>query len=160
MKKLTVLITVFALAALLMHSCHTNDKSTNQGVVVKTSQSGQEYDSTKGIGFYTPENLILSEQIDEPMALKGKALHEKLCASCHTLTTETLVGPGWKGMTQRRSAAWIMNYINNPEAMIDKDQHLREVYEKCYIRMPDPHLNDEEARSLLEFFRFNDLAKK
>lgn len=158
MKKITVLLAGFAIAGFIMISCQFEDKSTNQGVVVKSNT--EEYDTTKGIGFYTPENLILAEEINEPLAMQGKALHEKLCASCHTLDTETLVGPGWKGLTQRRNPAWIMNYINNPEAMIDKDKQLREVYEKCYIRMPDPHLNDDEARSLLEFFRYNDLAKK
>ena len=43
------------------------------------------------------------------------------CSSCHKLTDEKLVGPGWKGVTERQKPEWIMNFITNPDPMIDKD---------------------------------------
>ena len=40
-------------------------------------------------------------------------------------TEEKLVGPGWKGVSERRTPQWIMNFITNPDPMIDKDPELQ-----------------------------------
>lgn len=155
MKKIAILLSGFAITLLL--ACGGNNDNSNQKVTVKGTTENKPYDTAKGVGFWNEENLKLSKTIDTALAHKGELLHQKECASCHTITTETLVGPGWKGITQRRKPEWIMNYINNPDAMIDKDPKLRAALEKCYVRMPDPHLTDEEARSILEFIRLNDI---
>lgn len=93
------------------------------------------------------------------MAAEGKKVYEVKCAACHKLTNEKLVGPGWTGVTKRFSPEWLMNFITNPDAMIDKDPELQAQLEICLVRMPNQNLSDEEARNVLEFMRQNDGVK-
>jgi len=52
-----------------------------------------------------------------------------------------------------------MNFITNPDPMIDKDPELQAQLELCLVRMPNQSLSDADARSLLEFMRKNDGVK-
>ena len=70
-----------------------------------------------------------------------------------------MVGPGWKGVTTRKTPEWIMNFITNPDPMIEKDPEVRAQLELCLVRMPNQALSDTEARNLLEFMRKNDGVK-
>jgi hypothetical protein len=49
-----------------------------------------------------------------------------------------------------------MNFITNPDPMIDKDPEVQSQLEICLVRMPNQSLTDEDARNLLEFMRKND----
>lgn len=70
-----------------------------------------------------------------------------------------MVGPGWKGVTERRTPEWIMNFSTNPDPMIDKDPELQAQLELCLVRMPNQALTDDEARHILEYMRQNDGVK-
>ncbi|MCB9074572.1 MAG: hypothetical protein H6552_03420 [Chitinophagales bacterium] len=52
-----------------------------------------------------------------------------------------------------------MNFITNPDTMLDKDPELQKQIEICLVRMPDQNLSGEEAREILEFMRQNDGVK-
>lgn len=90
------------------------------------------------------------------MATEGHTIANLKCASCHKYTTERLVGPGWSGVTQKHKPHWIMNFITNPDPMIDKDPELQAQLELCLVRMPNQNLSDDDARKILEFMRQND----
>jgi hypothetical protein len=90
------------------------------------------------------------------MAEAGDKIQAVKCSSCHKLTDEKLVGPGWKGVTTRKKPEWIMNFITNPDPMIDKDPELQAQLELCLVRMPNQGLSDNDARNILEFMRKND----
>lgn len=120
--------------------------------------STEEYDPKRGEGKFNAENLVLAG-IDESMATKGEAISGTKCTSCHKLTDERLVGPGWKGVTSRREPYWIMNFITNPDPMIDKDPEVQAQLEICLVRMPNQSLTEEDARHILEFMRKNDGLK-
>ena len=79
--------------------------------------------------------------------------------SCHKLSDERLVGPGWKGVTERQTPHWIMNFITNPDPMLDVDPELQSQLEMCLVRMPNQNLSDTDAREVLEFMRKNDGVK-
>lgn len=114
------------------------------------------YDPNRGIGKWTSENLTIAPTLDAAMADSGLKIREVKCASCHKVTSEKLVGPGWKGVTQRRKPEWIMNFITNPDPMISKDPAVQAQLELCLVRMPNQNLSDAEARDILEFMRKND----
>lgn len=109
---------------------------------------------SKGNGKYT--NVQLTHPLDQTMVASGKTVYDVKCVSCHKLTDEKLVGPGWKGVTDRRKPEWILNFTTNTDEMIDKDQTAQAMLEKCMVRMPNQHLSDTEARNILEFMRKND----
>ena len=69
------------------------------------------------------------------------------------------MGPGWKGVTERYKAEWIMNFVTNPDAMLDKDPKAQAQLEICLVRMPNQNVNDDDARALYEFMRKNDGVK-
>jgi hypothetical protein len=79
--------------------------------------------------------------------------------SCHKLTDERLVGPGWKGVTQRRTPEWIMNFATNVDEMLARDPEAQAQLEICLVRMPNQNLTDDDARGVFEFMRKNDGVK-
>lgn len=115
------------------------------------------YDPNRGEGKHTTVEFGVS--LDQAMATKGEEVASVKCTSCHKLTDEKLVGPGWKGVTERRKPEWIMNFITNPDPMIDKDPELQAQLELCLVRMPNQGLGDAEAREILEYMRKNDGVK-
>ena len=101
----------------------------------------------------------MDAKLDEAMALKGQNISDLKCLSCHKLTDEKLVGPGWAGVSTRHTPEWIMNFITNTDEMIDKDPKAQAMLEICMVRMPNQSLSDGDARDILEFMRKNDGVK-
>ncbi|MGZ3862114.1 MAG: c-type cytochrome [Bacteroidia bacterium] len=161
MKKLIIMMSI-ALPAFLM-SCGGNEKkATAEKKEAPQSMVADEppaYDAKRGEGKWTAEMLALTDKIDANMATSGESLAKVKCFSCHKTTDEKLVGPGWKGVTTRRTPEWIMNFITNPDAMLDKDPEAQAMLELCLVRMPNQNLSDEEARQILEFMRSSDKGK-
>ncbi|MBI1341572.1 MAG: c-type cytochrome [Terrimonas sp.] len=104
-------------------------------------------------------DITLSNPLDTTMVHAGKAIYELKCQSCHRLTEDKLVGPGWKNVTKRRQPLWIMNMITNVEMMLESDPEAQKLLELCLVRMPNQNLNREEARQVIEFMRNNDGEK-
>jgi cytochrome c551/c552 len=111
----------------------------------------------RGIGKFT--HVDLGAHLDQAMAQEGENLYLVKCSPCHKLTDEKLVGPGWKGITERQTPEWIMNFVTNTEEMLNKDTKAKELLEICLVRMPNQNLSDKNARELLEFMRKNDGVK-
>lgn len=117
-------------------------------------------DSTKtdnGIGKFV--NMRLTHPLDDSMVIRGKSIYDAKCISCHKLTEEKLVGPGWKGVTDRRTPEWIMNFITNTNVMLDSDLLAQQLIVVCVTRMPNQNVSDDQARAILEFMRKNDGKK-
>lgn len=97
--------------------------------------------------------------LDPAMAKKGNEIYDLKCSSCHKLTDERIVGPGWKGVTKRRKPEWIINMITNVDMMLAEDAEAQKLLEQCLVRMPNQNISSDEARQLLEFMRKNDGEK-
>jgi len=117
------------------------------------------YDPKRGEGKFTDESLALTDKLDEAKAKIGEDVSGVKCTSCHKMTDEKLVGPGWKDVTKRRTPAWIMNFITNPDPMIDKDPEAQAMLELCLVRMPNQSLTDDDSRAILEYMRKVDGVK-
>jgi mono/diheme cytochrome c family protein len=113
--------------------------------------------NSKGIGRF--HNIQLTHPLDEKMVANGQKIFQSKCFACHKLTNELLVGPGWTGVTDRRTPEWIMNWITNTKIMLDKDLAAQADMVVCLIRMPNQDLTDDQARDVLEFMRNNDGKK-
>ena len=110
--------------------------------------------NSKGIGRF--KDVPLNHPLNTTIAATGKAIFDAKCMACHKLTGEKLVGPGWKGVTDRRTPEWIMNFITNTEVMLDKDLAAQAEVVTCVVRMPKQDLTDEQARGILEYMLQND----
>jgi len=135
-------------------SSATND--TTAGTAVTEESGNPSYDPKRGEGKF---KNVEAGPFDAALAEKGKSIYNTKCQSCHKLTDEKLVGPGWKGVTKKHTAAWILNFITNPDAMLDQDPELKEQLEICMVRMPNQNLTDDDAKAVYEFMRQNDGAK-
>lgn len=168
MKK-TILFCLLAFSlSFFFAACGGSDNKENHEA---TEQSSAESDEAKettenGNPFYDPNrgegkfhDVQLSDKLDADMAAKGQKIAELKCESCHKMTDERLVGPGWKGVTTRHQPEWIMNFMTNTDEMIDKDPKAQAMLEICMVRMPNQNLTDDEAREILEFMRKNDGVK-
>lgn len=161
-------IFVFVSTLIAIYACggsgepQKNNQSTSQTEATSSSSVETEnpsYDPKRGEGKFTAENVKVDTKLDVKKAVEGEKIMGVKCSSCHKETAEKLVGPGWSGVTTRRKPEWIMNFISNPDPMIEKDPEVQAQLEICLVRMPNQGLSDEEARNILEFMRKNDGVK-
>jgi hypothetical protein len=111
----------------------------------------------KGIG--QVKEVKLNTPLEQDRIPRGQAIYEMKCQACHKLDDQRVVGPGWKGVTQRRKPEWIMNMVTNVDIMLDKDEEARKLLELCLTRMPNQNVSVGDARDILEFMRQNDGEK-
>jgi hypothetical protein len=165
--KRSFLYLIFAGIAFLAIQCGSNQQSSNKpsenagdNTVVKTKTDTvvvMTGINSKGVGRF--QNIQLTHPLDEKMVANGRAIYQSKCIACHKLSTELLVGPGWTGVTDRRTPEWIMNWITNTKVMLDKDLAAQADMAICLIRMPNQDLTDQQARDVFEFMRKNDEKK-
>lgn len=105
------------------------------------------------------KEIKLSNPLDNAMVDEGQKIYDLKCSSCHKLTDEKIVGPGWTGVTKRREPIWIINMITNVDMMLEKDAEAQKLLEQCLVRMPNQNITEKEARSVIEFMRKNDGEK-
>jgi hypothetical protein len=104
-------------------------------------------------------DIQLTHPLNTQWIAEGKGIYDVKCSACHKLTNEKLVGPGWKGVTQKRKPEWILNMITNVDMMLETDPDAQRLLEECLVRMPNQNLTVDEARKVLEFQRSNDGEK-
>ena len=143
-------------------ACGSNNSGGNKEPQASADQSkpsdkNPSYDQKRGEGKFS--NVEVSATLDNPKADAGLKVYTVKCSACHKLTDEKLVGPGWKGVTSKHTAEWIMNFATNPDVMIDKDPKAQAMLELCLVRMPNQNLTDDDARNVYEFMRKNDGVK-
>lgn len=143
-------------AALFLLACgnetttETDETTTESQVVEPVSEEEEAVALNKGIG--PIESLELGE-IDQALANEGEEIYNKLCTACH-LPTEKLVGPPQKGVLDRRTPEWVMNFMLNTEEMLANDADAKALLEEYNnIPMLNSNLTEDEARAVLEYIR-------
>ena len=161
MKNLVMLLCVSAILSACGGGAGSDVKAPDPYDATKntTTSSGENpsYDPERGEGKF--KNVEVPKNLNATLAENGNKVFGVKCSSCHKLTDEKLVGPGWKGVTTRKKAEWIMNFITNTDAMLNKDPEAQAQLEICLVRMPNQNLSDDDARAIYEFMRKNDGVK-
>jgi cytochrome c5 len=158
----------FSAIALLIYACGSESKKEENkeeskeekgfsGLSDMSKDTAGYADDAKGIGKF--KNVELPPTLDTKMAALGSGIYDLKCSSCHKLTKERLVGPGWSGVTSRRKPEWIMNFVTNTDEMLNKNAEAQAMLEICMVRMPNQSLSDDDARAIVEFMRKNDGVK-
>ena len=157
MKIFQLFTVAFLTAAFLISSCGSEGekKEEKSAEVAEPTTNKPENHGTE----VKPGDVTLTTPLNPQWVSSGKSIYELKCQSCHKLTDERLVGPGWKGVTQKRQPVWILNMITNVDMMLEKDAEAQKLLELCMIRMPNQNLTLEDARKVLEYMRSNDGAK-
>jgi cytochrome c2 len=159
MKKMIIICSL----ALFFAACggsgnkENHETTEHETTEAKTESGNPTYDPNRGEGKF--HDVKVGDKLDAAMATQGEKIAELKCQSCHKMTDERLVGPGWHGVTSRHKPEWIMNFMTNTDEMIDKDPKAQAMLEICMVRMPNQSLTDQDARDILEFMRKNDGVK-
>lgn len=147
----------FALIAFILFSCGGQGSTTDQVVQeVKTEPAvpADPYDAWEtnhGIGPVTAFDL--PAEIDQDLVAKGAEVYKIKCTACHK-TDKRFIGPSPAGIFEKRTPAWVMNMILNPEEMVKQDPIAKKLLiEFNGAPMANQNLTEEEARAVLEFFR-------
>ena len=105
--------------------------------------------SDKGIG---PIKELELGEIDPDLTKMGEELFIIKCSACHKIN-KRFVGPALVGVTERRSPEWIMNMILNPDQMVKENPAAKQLLMDYLSPMANQSLQEDEARSILEYFR-------
>lgn len=107
--------------------------------------------SNKGVGPITA--ITLDSEIDEALAKSGEEVYNQMCLACHRVGKK-FIGPAPDGILERRSPEWVMNMILDPEGMVKNDALAKDLLQEFNgAPMANQGLTEEQARSVLEFFR-------
>ncbi len=158
MKKMLIVFSFVGFVYACNNEASSDKTSGTESTTQTTTDKGNpSYDPERGAGKFT--NVDVKPELDKAMAEAGLKVYDVKCGSCHKLTDEKLVGPGWKGVTTRYKPEWIMNFVTNVDEMLDKDPKAMAQLEICLVRMPNQNLTDDDARHVYEFMRKNDGVK-
>ena len=93
---------------------------------------------------------------DEAMAKTGERLFQtKGCSACHAFG-KRVTGPDLAGVSMRRTAAWMEMQILHPDVMVKQDPIARDLFAQFALQMPKQGLTEDEAKSVIEFFKYKD----
>jgi mono/diheme cytochrome c family protein len=147
---------IILLALLVLYSCGSGggegaEDQSKQQVTMESVDPYQNWDTNHGVGPIS--ELTLPDEIDQEMAANGKEVYDAMCTACHKIEKK-FIGPSPQGIMDRRTPAWIMNMILNPEEMVQQDPIAKKLLiEYNGSPMANQNLTQEQARAVLEYFR-------
>lgn len=156
MKASKLLATLLVTGSLFTIACNEGAKKDPKPVDIQELSKNQP--ETHGTEVKEGE-IAFTNPLNTEWVAAGKGMYELKCQSCHRLTEEKLVGPGWKDVTKRRNPTWIINMITNVDMMLESDPEAQKLLELCLVRMPNQNITRDDARKVIEFMRNNDGEK-
>jgi len=151
-------MTALLITGSLFFAACNNEEKPKEEKATTTLEPANDQPETHGTEV-KPADVTLTTPLNQDWVKAGKATYDLKCQSCHKLTDERLVGPGWAGVTKRREPHWIMNMVTNVDMMLETDPEAQKLLEQCLVRMPNQNLSKDESRQVLEFMRSNDGEK-
>lgn len=95
--------------------------------------------------------LALSWGASTLSAQSGEATFKSTCSACHSIGEGKRVGPDLKGVNERRTEAWLLNFIKSPQKMIGSDPDAKALSADYPMVMPDQALSDAQIKEVLTF---------
>lgn len=91
--------------------------------------------------------------VEPALAATGENLFKaKGCTACHAYG-KRLTGPDLKGVTQRRTFAWMEQQILHPDVMTKEDPIAKELLATYMVQMSNQGLKPEEAKAVIEYLK-------
>lgn len=156
MKKLLSILAIGALIA----SCGEKKEEKKDGFEMNRTKTEKKAAATEGVpvdldndGVGKFKDITFSDEINAEMAATGEGKFSAICTACH-MAEQRMIGPALKGVYERRSPAWVMNMISNPDKMLREDpiaKALLKEYNNAI--MLNQNLTDEDTRAVAEYLR-------
>ena len=153
MKRLTSLILILPMVFLL--ACGGGGKSKidqiKEASKIEPADPYENWEDNHGVG--PIKAFELPAEVNQALVVKGKEVYEAKCTACHK-AEKRFIGPSPKDILERRTPAWVMNMILNPEEMVQKDPMAKQLLiDYNGSPMANQNLTEDEARAVLEYFR-------
>lgn len=131
-----VVISLFVQTSLYAQAVEDSTKATNSDSVVATAEAPK------------------AEGSGDQIAL-GEKLFKTNCAACHTVGDNKLVGPGLKGINEKRSVEWLLKWVkNSAELIASGDADAKAIFEEYNkVPMPAQTVNDDEIKAILAYIK-------
>jgi cytochrome c len=139
----------FALGAVFVIAGCGNGEAT-PGAERNAEPGLTEFQLEHGIGPIT-EEVVLGEP-DQDLAERGEEVFQFNCEACHRMD-QRFVGPPLGDVLDRRSPAFVMNFILNPEQMVREHPEGQALVAEYPLIMPFQNISEEQARAILEYLR-------
>lgn len=158
MKDLTKISTILSavIISFLMISCGGGDGKSAADRIKEQAQMEpadpfESWETNHGIG--PIKAFTLPTEVDQELVTKGQEIYDAMCTACHKAEKQ-FIGPAPKGILEKRTPAWVMNMILNPEEMVQKDPMAKQLLIQFNgSPMANQNLTEDEARAVLEYFR-------
>jgi cytochrome c len=139
------------LAAVLMASgCGGGEPADRPGGSPAPAADLTLFQLEHGIGPVTEP--VTPGPVNAALAAAGQIQFEQKCSACHKLD-ERYVGPALGDITERRSPAFILNMILNPQEMIERHPVGKQLLAEYMTFMPYQNVSRDEAMQILEYLR-------
>lgn len=109
---------------------------------------------------FSPAQAQAAQDVNQEMVDKGRALFQQNCKTCHSVHS-VVVGPALKDVHKRRRLDWIINFVHNPQKVIDAGDPVAVDLFKQYktVMTAFPTLADEEIASIVEFIKAESMVE-
>lgn len=147
---------VLPLLAVALVACG-GGKADTSAAATTTSSAGaaaagglSDFQLKHGIGPVT--EAVTLGALDQALVKEGSAIFTEKCSACHK-ADERYVGPPLGGVTERRTPAYVLNMILNPQEMYEKHPEAHKLLAEYMTQMPYQTVTPEQARAILEYLR-------
>lgn len=107
------------------------------------------------VPFLVLPGLLFSTLLMTPLsAQETEQYFQQNCTSCHTIGGGDTIGPDLANVSERAEREWLVEFIVNPEEVIDSgDPYAQKLVEAAggVIMPPGPAMTPERAHALLDF---------
>ena len=149
--KFSILLTISALIFFGVACSSSSDENENF-----TDSVTEETDTDTEPNTETEESSSEEVELSE-VAQQGETIFNTNCIACHLMSDEDLIGPGMKGVTDRREKEWIKTFVKNSTEVIESgDEYAVALYEKYNKAVMTPfNFTDEEFEALYAYMEAN-----
>ena len=141
---------ILSLLIFTLSACGGESPDRPSGNSESEEQGLSAFELEHGIGPVT--EVVELGEFDPDLAAEGKVVYEAKCTACHK-PTERYIGPASGEILDRRSPAYVMNMIMNPDEMTRKHPEGLKMMQEYMAPMPYQNISLDQARAIVEYFR-------
>lgn len=85
----------------------------------------------------------------------GEALFKANCTQCHSAGENKVIGPGLKGIDQKKDEAWLLKWVKNSQTLVKAgDPEAVKIFNEFgKVVMPAQNLKDDEIKAVLAYIK-------